>query len=134
MEKAREAGPVHVGYQFWEKLEVDDILKKAELCEKTRLLTLTMAVNRLIFPSSEYKMPGWVNSTALSDILSTDLESLNDEALYRNMDKLYPGRGIIEKSSPLFSVVSPPRYQRCTLRGFFEVVPLRLPLMCHNGY
>jgi len=97
MEEAREAGPVHVGYQFWKKLEVDDILKKADLCEKTRLLTLAMVMNRLIFPSSEYRMPEWINSTALADILSTDLESLNDKALYRNMDKLYPRREIIEK-------------------------------------
>ncbi|GAH76723.1 unnamed protein product, partial [marine sediment metagenome] len=38
MEKAREAGPVHVGYQFWEKLEMDEILKRAGFSEKVRLL------------------------------------------------------------------------------------------------
>ena len=26
MERAREAGPVHVGYQFWKKLEIEKIL------------------------------------------------------------------------------------------------------------
>ncbi len=97
MEKARGAGPAHAGYQFWKKLEMDGILKQAGFSEKETLLTLVMVMNRLIFPSSEYKMPEWTNSTALSDILSTDLESLNDEALYRNMDKVYPKRGIIEK-------------------------------------
>jgi len=54
-------------------------------------------MNRLIAPSSEHQMPGWVNGIALQDILSVDLDSLNDDLLYRNMDKLYPKRGIIEK-------------------------------------
>jgi len=96
MERAREAGPVHVGYQFWKKLKMDEILKQAGFSEKVRLLTLLMVMNRLISPSSEHKMPNWINSTALSDILSVDLTSLNDDALYRNLDKLYPRRGIIE--------------------------------------
>jgi len=96
MERAREAGPVHVGCQFWKKLKMDEILKRAGFSEKTRLLTLLMIMNRLVAPSSEHKMPDWVNSTALSDILSLDLASLNDDALYRNLDKLYPKRGIIE--------------------------------------
>jgi len=109
MEKAREAGPVHVGYQFWKKLEMDEILKRAGFSEKVRLLTLLMVMNRLILPSSEHKMPDWINGTALSDILSVDLASLNDDALYRNLDKLYPKRGIIEsllaeKEKNLFSL------------------------------
>ncbi len=96
MEKAREAGPVHVGYQFFKKLKMDEVLKQAGFSEKTRLLTLLMVMNRLISPSSEHKMPDWINSTALSDILSLDLTFLNDDALYRNLDELYPKRGIIE--------------------------------------
>jgi len=97
MEKAREAGPVHVGYQFWKKLGMNGILKEAGFSEKEILLTLVMVMNRLVSPSSEHKMPGWINSTALSDILSIDLESLNDDVFYCNMDNLYPRREIIEK-------------------------------------
>jgi len=109
MEKMREAGPVHVGYEFWKKLKMDEILKEAGFSEKTRLLTLLMVMNRLVSPSSEHKMPGWINSTALSDILSVDLTSLNDEALYQNLDELYPRRGMIEallaeKEKDLFSL------------------------------
>ncbi len=109
MERAREAGPVHVGYQFWKKLKMNEILKQAGFSEKTRLLTLLMVMNRLISPSSEHKMPNWINSTALSDLLSLDLISLNDEALYRNLDELHPKRGIIEallaeKEKNLFSL------------------------------
>jgi len=109
MEKAREAGPVHAGYEFWKKLEMDEILKETGFSEKVRLLTLLMVMNRLILPSSEHKMPGWAKGTALSGILSVNLASLNDDALYRNLDKLYPKRGIIEallaeKEKSLFSL------------------------------
>ena len=96
-EEAREAGGVHVGYEFWKRLNLDEILHRAGFSEKAILLTLLMVMNRLIAPSSEHKMPDWIKSTALADILSIDLDTLNDDCLYRNMDKLYPRRGIIEK-------------------------------------
>jgi len=56
-EEAREVGGVHVGYEFWKKLGLDEILKKAGFSEKAILFTLLMVMNRLIAPSSEYKMP-----------------------------------------------------------------------------
>ena len=96
-EEAREAGPVHVGYEFWKRLNLDEILHRAGLSDKATLLTLVMVMNRLIAPSSEYKMPDWIKSTALADILGVQLETLTNETLYRNMDRLYPKRGIIEK-------------------------------------
>ncbi len=54
-------------------------------------------------------MPNWINSIALSDILSVGLASLNDDALYRNLDELHPKRGMIEtllaeKEKNLFSL------------------------------
>ncbi len=39
-EQSRVAGPVHVGYQFWRRLELDSILEKAGLSEGARRLTL----------------------------------------------------------------------------------------------
>ncbi len=88
---------------------MEEILEKAGFSEKVRLLTLLMVMNRLILPSSEHKMPGWAKDTVLSDILSVNLASLNDDALYRNLDRLYPKRGIIEsllaeKEKNLFSL------------------------------
>ncbi len=34
MEKIRQAGPVHAGYQFWKKLKMDEVLKRAGFSEK----------------------------------------------------------------------------------------------------
>ena len=43
-------------------------------------------------------MPDWVQGTALSDILGVDLGELSDEALYRNLDRLYPNRQRLEET------------------------------------
>jgi transposase len=95
-EESREAGPVHVGYQFWLRLGLDAILAQAGLSERARQLTCVMTLNRLIHPASELAMPDWIRSTALADILQTDFQPLAEDALYRNLDKLHTQRVAIE--------------------------------------
>ena len=97
-EEAREAGPVHVGHQIWQRLGIDDILLEVGLSPKARRLTEVMALNRLVAPCSEHAMPDWVRRTALGDILGVDLQELTDESLYRNLDRLHPNRGKIESA------------------------------------
>ncbi|MGH2359101.1 MAG: IS1634 family transposase [bacterium] len=95
-EEHREAGPVHVGHQIWTKLAMDTILAQAGLGERARLLTEVMTLNRLVSPSSEHAMPDWIRRTALADILETDFSTLDDDRLYRNLDRLHPRRAEIE--------------------------------------
>lgn len=95
-EQSREAGPVHVGYQFWLRLGMEEVLEKAGLSERARQLSCAMVLNRLIHPASELAMPDWIRSTALSDILPADFEELSEDTLYRNLDKLHPQRVGIE--------------------------------------
>ena len=90
MERVRSAGPVHVGYQFWKRLGLDDIVREAGLTERACTLTCAMTLNRLVQPASEHAIPRWIRSTALEDILGIALEELADDSLYRNLDKLYP--------------------------------------------
>ena len=96
LEKAREAGPVHVGHQLWRRLGLGEILQHSGLSARARLLSEVMALNRFVAPCSEHAMPGWIERTALSDILSVDLSELSDESLYRNLDRLHPNRQRIE--------------------------------------
>ena len=110
-ERHREAGPVHVGYQFWQRLGFDEILADVGMNEKARLLTCAMTMNRLVHPCSENAMPDWIRSTALEDILEVDFDMLAEDALYRNMDRLYPNRAPIEsrlaeKEKTLFNMDS----------------------------
>src|ERR1039458_1795452 len=95
-EESREAGPVHVGYQFWLRLGLDGILAQAGLSERVRRLTCAMTLNRLIHPASELATPDWIRSTALPDILQVDFQLLAEDALYRNLDRLHTQRVAIE--------------------------------------
>jgi transposase len=97
VEEAREAGPVHVGHQMWRKLGMDEVLAEAGLDERARQLAEVVALNRFIEPATEHATPDWVRRTALPDILGRSLNTLCDEALYRNLDKLHPKRAAIEK-------------------------------------
>ena len=96
-EEHREAGSVHVGHQIWRQLGLEEILGRAGLSKQACLLSEMMTLNRLIFPLSELSMPDWIRRTALGDILGTDFSELNEDALYRNLDKLYPKREPIER-------------------------------------
>lgn len=98
IEQAREAGPVHVGHQLWRQLGMNRILQEAGLSERACTLTEVMTLNRLICPRSEHAMPDWIRRTALGDILQEDFSSLQDEALYRNLDRLHPHREHIERA------------------------------------
>jgi len=95
-ERHREAGPVHVGYQFWLRLGLDDVLRDCGLPETVRQLACVMTLNRLIEPASEHAMPDWIRRTALADILATNFDELEEDPLYRVLDKLYPHRTAIE--------------------------------------
>ena len=97
VEAAREAGPVHVGHQMWERLELDGILSRAGLSDAACILTEAMTLNRLIAPRSELATPDWVRRTALGDILETEFAELNEDHLYRNLDVLHPNREAIER-------------------------------------
>ncbi len=96
VEEAREAGPVHVGHQTWQQLGLKEVLTGAGLSERACQLSEAMTLNRLIFPLSEHAMPDWMRRTALGDLLGTDFSALNDEALYRHLDRLHPNRERIE--------------------------------------
>jgi transposase len=96
VERAREAGPVHVGHQFWKRLGLDEILGGLGFSERAVQLTCAMTLNRLIHPASEHAMPDWIRATALADLLGVDFEKLSDDPLYDNLDRLHPNRVAIE--------------------------------------
>jgi transposase len=96
MTDVRSAGPVHIGLQFWKRLELDAILQSHGFSPRALQLTCAMTLNRLIHPDSEHAMPRWIRSTALSDLLGGDFTTPADDPLYRNLDRLHPDRAVIE--------------------------------------
>ena len=95
-EQHREAGPVHVGYQFCNRLGLDDILRQVDLAAGTRQLVCATVLNRLIQPASEHATPPWIRRTALADILGIKFDALAEDALYRMLDRIHPHRAAIE--------------------------------------
>ena len=97
-EDHREAGPVHVGHQLWQRLGLDHVLAQAGLSARPRVLTALMTLNRLVHPLSEHAMPDWVRRTALPDLLGESFDTLVDESLYQNLNRLHPQRVAIERA------------------------------------
>ena len=97
-EEHREAGPVHVGHQLWQKLGMDAVVARAGLSARTRVLTEIMTLNRLVWPLSEHAMPDWIRRTALADLLGENFDTLVDETLYQNLNRLHPQRVAIERA------------------------------------
>ena len=96
VEEPRSAGAVHVGYQFWKRLGLEEILGGVEFPLRAVQLTCAMVLNRLVAPKSEHAMPDWIRSTAIGDLLGVDFAELADDPLYRNLDRLHPNRVSIE--------------------------------------
>jgi transposase len=128
-ERHREAGPVHVGNQFWNGLELDAILNDCGLPKTVRRLACAMVLNRLIAPASERAMPDWMRRTALADILDFNFDGLEEDPLYRVLDKLYPHRATIEaalvaRERSLFNL-DPTIYLYDVTSTYFEGLCLR---------
>jgi transposase len=96
VERPREAGPVHVGHEYWRRLRLDEILGGTGLSPRAVKLACAMTLNRLIAPRSEHAMPEWMRQTALADIVRAPVAKLADDALYRMLDTLHGRRGVIE--------------------------------------
>ena len=97
-EEHREAGPAHVGREFWKLLHIGEILGGVGLSERAVKLTCAMTLNRLIHPSSEHAMPGWIRRAAIGDITGEDFSGLSEDSLHRNLDRLHPRRAKIESA------------------------------------
>jgi len=92
----REAGPVHVGHHMWQRLQMDAILNAALLAASVRQLTEVMVLNRLVHPCSELAMVDGAKRVAVADVLGVGTDKLNEDRLYRNLDKLHGPRVGIE--------------------------------------
>lgn len=124
VEEAREAGPVHAGHQMWERLGVGEVLAQAGLSQRARALTEAMTLACLIRPCSEHAMPDWMRRTAIPDILGYEVDSLAEDRLYRQLDRLHPARKKIEtalykRERNLFSL-SPTVYLYDLTSTYFE--------------
>jgi len=101
LERARRFGDVWLGWRLWGALELEQFCA-ARLAEgRERVPWATMAailvIARLCEPSSELHIAeDWYRRTALSDLLGVAEERINDDRLYRALDRLLPHKRALE--------------------------------------
>ena len=102
LERSRNFAQVYLSWSLWRGLGLhelfDDLLPKGREKVSWSTMAAILVIARLCEPSSElYIADHWYRSTALDDILGVPAERINDDRLYRALDRLLPHKEAIEK-------------------------------------
>ena len=62
----------------------------------TPLVAKILTINRCTVPCSHYSIPKWVTRNALAEVLGTNLNCLNDDKIYYELDKIFENQTSIE--------------------------------------
>lgn len=102
LERSRTFGNVWLGWTLWRALRLDALC--AELLPEGReavpwsLMAAVQVVARLCEPSSDLHIAErWYERTALEDLLGLPADKVNDDRLYRVLDRLLPHKAEIER-------------------------------------
>lgn len=102
LERSRSFAQVYLAWKLWRGLGLDGLLEELQPRGREKVSWATLAsilvIGRLCEPSSElYLAESWYSSTALDDILGVPSEVINDDRLYRALDRLLPHKEAIEE-------------------------------------
>ncbi len=133
-----ELGPVLVGLHAWEELSWSKILNKAGFTKKQIHSAMVSVINRLVDPASEHRLPAWVNSAALPDLLGAGLLSASKDRFYRISDKLLEcqdaiAKGLSVRETDLFNLKRTLILYDLT-NTYFEGQQENNPKAVHGGY
>jgi transposase len=102
LERGRTFGNVWLGWTLWRALRLDALC--AELLPQGReavpwsLMAAVQVVARLCAPSSDLQIAErWYERTSLEDLLGLPANKVNDDRLYRVLDRLLPHKAAIER-------------------------------------
>lgn len=101
LERGRRFGDVWLAWRLWQAVGLDSLLEK--LLPSGRedvpwsVMAAVLVIARLCEPSSELHIAeDWFRRTALGDLLGLSEEKVNDDRLYRALDRLLPHKGLLE--------------------------------------
>lgn len=102
LERGRTFGDVWLGFTLWRALRLDKLCE--ELLPRGRekvpwsVMAAVLVLARLCEPSSELHIAErWYRGTALEDLLGLPGKGVNDDRLYRALDRLLPHKREIER-------------------------------------
>jgi len=101
LERSRRFGDVWVGWVLWRAVGLDRFCAERLPAGRAQVPWATMAailvLARLCEPSSELHIAeDWYRRTALEDLLGVPAERVNDDRLYRALDRLLPHKRALE--------------------------------------
>ncbi len=102
LERGRTFGDVWLGWLLWRALRLDELLERLLPEGREAAPWATMAavlvLARLCEPSSELHIAeAWYRRTALEDLLTLPGALVNDDRLYRALDRLLPHKRALEQ-------------------------------------
>ncbi len=102
LERGRTFGDVWLGWTLWRALRLDEVLARLLPEGREAVPWATMAavlvLARLSEPSSELHIAEtWYRSTALEDLLALPAPLVNDDRLYRALDRLFAHKHALEQ-------------------------------------
>jgi len=102
LERGRTFGDVWLGWTLWRALRLDELLERVLAPGREAVPWATMAavlvLARLCEPSSELHIAEeWYRRTALEDLLALPATLVNDDRLYRALDRLLPHKPALEQ-------------------------------------
>jgi transposase len=102
LERGRSFGDVWLGWRLWQALRLEALCE--ELLPRGReqvpwsVMAAVLVIARLCEPSSELHIAqDWYRHTALEDLLGLPSDRINDDRLYRALDRLVPHKRAIEQ-------------------------------------
>ncbi len=142
LERGRTFGNVWLGWTLWRALRLDAWLERLMPTGREAVPWATMAavlvLARLCEPSSELHIAeDWYRQTALEDLLALPAALVNDDRLYRALDRLLPHKTALEQHlvgrlGELFALDYDLLLYDVT-STYFEGQAVRNPL-AHRGY
>jgi transposase len=102
LERGRRFGDVWLAWKLWQALRLDDILvqliPEGEEDIPWPVMAAILVAARLCAPNSELSIAeDWFRKTALGDLLGVPEQKVNDDRLYRALDKLLPHKEALER-------------------------------------
>jgi transposase len=97
VERLRRFGDVFLALAVWKRLKLDTIFEKLSLRGREEigwdLVACILSIARLCEPSSDLAVAErWYAKTAMDDLLGVSVDKINDDRLYRALDKILPYR------------------------------------------
>jgi len=86
---------VNALWNYWQLDQAFDFDISASALS-TPLIAKILTINRCTAPCSHYSIPRWAEQTALAQVLDVDLNGLNDDKIYYELDKIHENHFSIE--------------------------------------